>query len=363
MPEGLHLRLSQDGPIPLDAEIACAASEVLALVGPSGSGKSTLLRSIAGLYTPRNGQIRCAGETWFDSRNSIRMATAQRRVGMVFQNFALFPHLNALDNIAEAMRDIPREERYQRAHSWLQRVHLDGMEKRLPRQLSGGQQQRVAIARALARQPRVLLLDEPFSAVDRATREVLYQELAELREELKMPVLLVTHDLDEATLLADRMSILHHGKILQTDTPDGLLTAPASSEVARLLGMRNLFSGRIIQHESTHTLIQWQNQLLRVHHHPQFQPGTPIQWVMPSSGVLLMPARPHEDEMLDNPVRVEIENMLALGERYRITLRFAEDRLTMHVPRYLAQRFSLALGQTLQVRLRGETIHLLPAQA
>ena len=159
------------------------------------------------------------------------------------------------------------------------------------------------------------------------------------------------------------MSILHHGKILQTDTPDGLLTAPASSEVARLLGMRNLFSGRIIQHESTHTLIQWQNQLLRVHHHPQFQPGTPIQWVMPSSGVLLMPARPHEDEMLDNPVRVEIENMLALGERYRITLRFAEDRLTMHVPRYLAQRFSLALGQTLQVRLRGETIHLLPAQA
>ena len=363
MPDGLHLRLTQESPIPLNAEIACAPGEVLALVGPSGSGKSTLLRSIAGLYSPRYGQITCAGETWFDSTAGINMATAQRRVGMVFQSFALFPHLNALDNVAEAMLDLPLKERYKRARSWLQRVHLGGMETRLPRQLSGGQQQRVAVARALARQPRALLLDEPFSAVDRATREALYQELAELREELKMPVVLVTHDLDEATLLADRMSILNHGQTLQTDTPDRVLRAPASAEVARLMGMRNLFSGRVVQHEATHTLIQWNEWRLRVRLHPRFQPGDAIQWVMPTSGVLLMPTRPHEDEMLDNPIDVQIESMLALGENYRITLSAGDDRLTMQVPRYLAQRFSLLVGQGLPVRLRGETIHLLPAES
>ena len=111
-------------------------------------------------------------------------------------------------------------------------MHLQGLEQRLPQQLSGGQQQRVAVARALAREPKILLLDEPFSAVDRATREALYYELAELREELRMPVILVTHDLDEATLLADRMCILNRGTILQTDTPDQLLRAPASADVA-----------------------------------------------------------------------------------------------------------------------------------
>jgi len=359
MSEGLHVDLTQDNPIPLAAQIHCAPGEVLALVGPSGSGKSTLLRSIAGLYKPNAGVIRCGEEVWFDSSRSVNMPTAQRRVGMVFQNFALFPHLSALENIAEAMLDYPHKERIERARSMLARVHLEGLEKRLPRQLSGGQQQRVAVARALAREPKVLLLDEPFSAVDRGTRESLYNELAELREELNMPMLLVTHDLDEATLLADRMSILNVGKTLQTDTPDQLLAAPHSAEVAKLLGMRNVFSGRVIRHEAKHSIVAWGEHELRVRLRGDFEEGTSIYWAMPTSGVLLMPSRSHESETLDNEIPVRIVTMLALGEQFRVTLQTGQDRVTMNVPRHIAQRYALAEDQHINVRLRGETVHLM----
>lgn len=359
MSEGLRLTLRQDSHIPLAADIHCAPGEVLALVGPSGSGKSTILRSIAGLYTPLHGSIECAGEVWFDSARGISVATPQRRVGMVFQSFALFPHLSAEDNIAEAMLAYPAAQRRERARSWLARVHLTGLEQRLPRQLSGGQQQRVAVARALARQPKVLLLDEPFSAVDRATRESLYQELAELREELRMPVILVTHDLDEATLLADRMSILSQGKTLQTDTPDKLLQAPVSAEVARLMGMRNLFSGTLIGHAEGHSLLQWRGRQLRIRLQTDHAPGDAVRWVMPTSGVLLMPSHGRDTDTLDNTVEVQIFAMLALGEQFRVTLAAGEDRLTMLVPRHIAARYSLMVGQALHVRLRGDTVHLM----
>lgn len=360
MSDGLHVHLKQDAPIPLDTTIHCAAGEVLALVGPSGSGKSTLLRCIAGLHKAKNGRIVCGDDVWFDSSTQVNVATAKRRIGMVFQQFALFPHLSALENIAEAMLQYSKPERLVRAQRWLERVHLDDLGHRLPRQLSGGQQQRVAVARALAREPEVLLLDEPFSAVDRSTRESLYQELSELRDELKMPVILVTHDIDEATLLADRMSILDEGKILQTDTPDQLLQAPNSYKVARLMGMRNIFTGRVLAQENTHTLIDWQGSPLRVSTHSHYAAGSAITWAMPTSGVLLMPSRARSTDALDNIVDVQVQTMLALGEQYRISVLHRGQPLTMSVPRHIAQRYKLELDQHLQVRLRGETIHLMP---
>lgn len=359
MSEGLHLSLEQDSPIPLRAQFNCAAGDILALVGPSGSGKSTLLRSIAGLYHPKGGRIECAGELWFDSQTDVNLATVQRRIGMVFQNFALFPHLSALENIAEAMLERPKKQREERARSWLQRVHLQGLEHRLPKQLSGGQQQRVALARALARSPKALLLDEPFSAVDRATRESLYHELMELRDELKMPVILVTHDIDEATLLADRICILDHGDTLQTNTPDHLLQSPKSIKVARLMGMRNTFNGRVLEHQETHTLIAWEHTQLRVKLSPGHAPKSLVDWAMPTSGVLLMPQRQRALDPLDNAIDVELVAMLALGEQYRVTLKHGSAQLSMNVPRHIAQRYALAIGQNLQVRLRGEVIHLM----
>ena len=363
MREGLALSLRQDGAIPLHADLHCAPGEVLALVGPSGSGKTTLLRSIAGLHQPAQGSIHCDAEPWFDSARNLIVPTQQRRIGMVFQSFALFPHLDALHNIAAAMLDLPVAERQQRARRWLERMHLQGLEQRLPQQLSGGQQQRVAVARALAREPKILLLDEPFSAVDRATREALYYELAELREELRMPVILVTHDLDEATLLADRMCILNRGTILQTDTPDQLLRAPASADVARLLGMRNLFSGTVREHGSDHTILEWQGQRLRIRKQERFAIGEPVAWAVPSTGVLLVNVNAGNLLALDNLVNVRVTRMLSLGEQFRVTLQAMDDQLTMNVPRHVAQRYAVTEGQTLEVRLRGDLVHLMPEAA
>src|SRR5205823_2747758 len=161
----LAVRVAQQAPIPLDAAFDCRPGELVALTGPSGGGKSTLLRCIAGLERAARGRIACAGNVWLDSDRRVNATPQQRSVGLVFQQYALFPHLTALGNVLAALGHRPRETRVPRAHELLASVHLSGLEHRRPAQLSGGQQQRVAMARALARDPQALLLDEPFAAV------------------------------------------------------------------------------------------------------------------------------------------------------------------------------------------------------
>jgi len=237
MSEGLRVTIEQSEPIPLSAQFACAPDELLALVGPSGSGKSTILRTIAGLYRPASGKIQCNGDVWFDSSADIAVPPYRRSVGFVFQSYALFPHMSALDNVRAALTHRPAQERVERARALLRLVHLDGLEGRRPAALSGGQQQRVAVARALARDPSVLLLDEPFSAVDRRTRRNLHRELRELRATVSMPIVLVTHDLDEAADLADNLCVLDRGETLQTGPAAEVLSAPASARVREALDL------------------------------------------------------------------------------------------------------------------------------
>ena len=233
----LHVRLKQPAPIPLDVELTCDQGELLALVGMSGAGKTTILRAIAGLYRPQYGQVTCGEATWLDTERGINLAPYRRRVGLVFQSFALFPHMTALGNLLAALGHRPAEEREAVARALLNQVHLHGLESRRPAELSGGQQQRVAIARALARDPLVLLLDEPFSAVDRPTRRKLQTELIELRQAVRMPMVLVTHDITEAVALADRICVLDEGETLQSGRPADLLAAPANARVAEALDL------------------------------------------------------------------------------------------------------------------------------
>jgi molybdate transport system ATP-binding protein len=234
---GLHVRLWQAGPIPLAVEFSCEQGELLALIGLSGSGKTTTLRSIAGLYHPRDGQVRCNGTVWLDTKHGLDLPPHRRPVGFVFQSYALFPHMTALGNVVAALGHRPADERLERARDLLTLVHLKGFEQRRPAALSGGQQQRVAVARALAREPAVLLLDEPFSAVDRPTRRKLHGELAELRQSVRIPIVLVTHDVDEAVALADRLCVIDHGETLQAGRPAELLAAPANRRVAVALDL------------------------------------------------------------------------------------------------------------------------------
>ena len=210
----LALRFAQQRPMPLDLAFSLAPGEVVGLFGPSGSGKTTVLRSIAGLFRPGSGRIEAGAEVWFDSAAGMVLPPHRRRVGLVFQDHALFPHMTARDNVAAALGHLPKAERAARAEALLVSVHLEDLADRRPAGLSGGQRQRVGLARALAREPVTLLLDEPFSALDRAVRVALYAELEALRGRLACPILLVTHDFDEVARLCDRVLVLEAGRIV-----------------------------------------------------------------------------------------------------------------------------------------------------
>ena len=360
--DGLHVEIRQTAPIPLDAALSCAPGEVLALVGPSGGGKSTLLRAIAGTWRPPSGRVVAGNETWFDGEAGVHVPAHLRRVGMVFQSYALFPHMTALGNVGAALGHLPRAERGRRARELLGQVHLAGLEDRLPSALSGGQQQRVAVARALARAPRVLLLDEPFAAVDKATRQRLYREIAELRRGLAMPVVLVTHDLDEAMMLADRMTVLHRGRTLQTGTPEEVATRPVSTAVARLVDQRNLFRGTVEGHSPKATLMRWAGLALEASPRPEIPSGERVDWIVPDGFVVLHRRdRPSRGEH-ENPVVGRVESVLPIGQTASITFRPDRDpSLPIHfsVPLHVARRNGLAPDVDATVSLLASGIHLM----
>ncbi len=208
--------------------------ELGCLLGASGCGKTTLLRSIAGLQDVHDGHIRLAGNEIASRSRSL--APEQRRIGLVFQDVALFPHLDVAGNIGFGLTGLRREQRQARIDDLLAKLQLDGLARRYPHELSGGQQQRVAIARALAPQPELLLLDEPFSSLDAVLRKQLRSELARLLRELGSTALLVTHDQEEAMAFADRVAVMHAGRIEQVDSPWRLYHEPSNRHVAGFVG-------------------------------------------------------------------------------------------------------------------------------
>ena len=363
--DDLIVTAQQAGPIPLNASFRCAPGELLALVGPSGSGKTTLLRTIAGLYQPQQGRVSCAGREWFLAQSGQRhsLPPQARQIGMVFQDYALFPHLTALQNVQLAMGHLPRAQRLDQAAQWLSKVRLQGLEARYPSELSGGQRQRVALARALAREPQALLLDEPFSAVDQVTRRRLQRELALLRQQISIPIILVTHDLEEATALADQICVLHNGVSLQQGTPEALFRQPASPLVARLLDRHNVFTGQVV--ETVHgRRLQWGEWLLEVSEGiAQCEVGESLAWYLPPSDIVLhRRGRPSQGER-ENPVAATVSEMVVLGGMTSISLRVSHgDMLRFDIATHAAKRNQLSLGERVHVSLLAEGIHLMPAQ-
>ena len=253
---GLHVVIRQKQPVNIDVSLHCAAGELLALVGPSGSGKSTVLRTIAGLNKVDQANIVCQNTVWDNSDKRVHIRPQQRMVGLVFQEYALFPHKSAVENVMLATPGKTRSLRRSKAIALLEKTNMSGLEQRMPATLSGGQKQRVALARALAREPKALLLDEPFSAVDQQTRRKLYRELAALRRTLTIPIVLVTHDLAEVQLLADSLSLMHRGVSLQHGSVAEVINHPQSREIARLVGHQNLFTAKVAGHTQHQTHYQ-----------------------------------------------------------------------------------------------------------
>lgn len=364
MAEGLHVELRQTAPVPLDVRLDCPPGEVIALLGPSGSGKTTILRAIAGLLQPQQGHVACGKAIWLDTARNINVTPQQRRIGYLFQHFALFPHLNARQNVMAALEHRPAAERAARADDLLARVHLGGLGHRRPAQLSGGQQQRVAMARALARDPAALLLDEPFSSVDRATRDKLYRELAALRRDLAMPTILVTHDLGEAAILADRLAVLHRGQTLQTGKLGDVLARPASATVARLIDIRNIFTAQVLAQDTTRTVIDWGGLPLEAAAQPDFAVGSASAWCIRASQIVLHRRdRPSQGER-ENPVPGRIAELVPMGDTVSIV--FAADhngdRLQFSLSSHVAARNGLAPGIAAMVSLRAEGVHLMPPE-
>ena len=220
----------------LRVELSVQAGRTLAIVGPSGAGKTSVLRAVAGLMRPRVGRVSCSGRTWLDTAAGVDEPPEVRRCGYVFQDYALFGHMSAWRNVAYGLRGVPRSERHAASTALLERFGLAGLADARPATLSGGERQRLALARALASGPRALLLDEPLSALDASTRARSVRELRSLAEEAAVPAVLVTHDFEEASALADEVAVIEDGRIVQQGEADSLAAEPASAFVADLTG-------------------------------------------------------------------------------------------------------------------------------
>jgi len=289
----LSVSLRQAGPIPLDVEFTCGAGDVLAVFGPSGAGKTTILRSIAGLYRPTLARIDSDGQRWVDTSAGIFEPPHRRAVGFVFQEYALFPHLSVAGNVMAALGHRPRPERRARADQWLAQVHLAGYSDRRPQQLSGGERQRVALARALAREPAVLLLDEPFSAVDRPVRRRLQQEVDTLRRTLDMPLVLVTHDFDDVVRLATHLLVVEQGRAVASGPLRELTSRPDLSWLREAVGLGSVFDASVIRTHPSSGLVELAfdgGTLLAPHR--QLAAGARVRLRVPAREVILATAEP-----------------------------------------------------------------------
>jgi molybdate transport system ATP-binding protein len=239
---------SRDGRGPVIDVHFRAGDGITVLFGASGAGKTSILRTIAGIMDPDQGRISLGDTLFFDSASGVRMPMRKRRVGYVFQNHRLFPHLSALDNVLYGARGREGRSPRDRARELLSLLGIERTADRHPDQLSGGEQQRVALARALAADPAIMLLDEPLSAVDVATRSLLVEEIAQIQKTSGIPFVYVTHNHTEAIRLGRNMLVIDEGRIVQEGAPLEIFNAPRTAPVARVVGAENIFIGRVLGH-------------------------------------------------------------------------------------------------------------------
>jgi molybdate transport system ATP-binding protein len=366
---GLHVQLRSSAPVFLQAEFDCAPGELVALVGASGSGKTTLLRAIAGLHRSADlmGSVRLGDQLWMETAQGIHWPAQQRRVGLVFQQYALFPHLNAIENIALCADSMPgsgQNDAQNLAQSWLERLGLADLAQRLPHELSGGQQQRVALARALVRIQHgkgVLLLDEPFSAVDAPMRQVLYRELAQLRQSLDVPIILVTHDLQEARRLADRLVIIDAGQSLQSGTPAQVIRSPRNARVAQLVGIHNHFHAQFLGAGAGQALLHWGDLRLRVKDKGKIDSGTAVTWVLAGEAVQLL--SPSSDAQSDaNVLSCQFTEILPLGEisLCRLAVQGTPDTIQLNLPTAQLSAMSMRNGSQVNLSVPTDAAHIMP---
>jgi molybdate transport system ATP-binding protein len=361
---GLQVRVrrllaSEDGAFQLDVAFALDKG-ITILFGPSGAGKTTLLDCIAGLTDPDQGRIAVGKRVLFDSNAGINVGPAERKIGYVFQDLALFPHLTVEANVAYGLRGLKAEDRKQRFAAALESMGISELRARHPAELSGGERQRVALARALVTQPSVMLLDEPLAALDMPVRMKIAEDLRRSIQALPIPVLYVTHSRDEVFMLGERMLMLERGKIIAEGTPHQVMSAPRSETVAQLAGFENVFEAEVTStHEERGTMtckigqgkVELETPLVRA------EVGSKLRVGISAGDVLLATAA---------PVGLSARNilpgkLLSLWQRDMIVVARVECGVEMSLHLTLAARDSLELAPGKQVWLivKTHSCHLL----
>ncbi|MBD0348696.1 MAG: ABC transporter ATP-binding protein [Thermoleophilia bacterium] len=339
--DAVHVELGHDlRAFRLDVALT-VGRETVALVGPSGAGKTTVVRAVAGLLRPRSGLVEAAGETWLDTERGVDVPPERRSVGLVFQDYALFPHLSVAQNVCfGAQRPV---------EPLLEHLGLAQLARARPGDLSGGERQRVALARALAREPRVLLLDEPLAALDTQTRATVRGELRMRLRETGLPTVLVTHDFNDAAALADRLAVVVAGRIVQQGTAAELVAAPASPFVASFAG-GNVLPGRarssgglteVMLHDGTRVLST------------DGAYGEVAAVVYPWDVAL---ARDAPDDSMQNHLHGEVTSVVPLGNRLRVRV----GTLTAEITAASGERLAVRDGDRLVASFKASATRLLP---
>lgn len=347
----------------------CAPAGRTVLFGPSGAGKSLTLQAIAGLFPLERASIRKGATVWHESQAGIFVPPQRRNIGYLPQNYALFPHLTVAQNIAFGQRRRGGMAK-KRVAELLALMQLEELERLRPAQLSGGQQQRVALARALASEPQLLLLDEPWSALDSSVRAVLRAEVQRFYEQVNVPLVLVTHDAQDAQALADTVVVIDQGRVLQTGSPVEVFRAPRTPRIAELVGMRTRWQGRVTSLEPDSSrgrlaTVETAHLVLRALVSPdsKLRAGQPVEAGISPDEILLAPTGIEQPIEVQEQVAVLAEatvvQVQTRGSFYGVTVRLAAGvQLEIPVPRWHYRALALTSGTRLTLVIPCEAIHL-----
>lgn len=338
--------------------------ELLVLFGPSGAGKTMILKMISGIAAPDEGRVSAGGEVLFDSAKGVDLPVRQRKVGYLFQDYALFPHMTVEENIAygiEGSKAFAKEK----VGELLSVMRLTGLEKRFPHELSGGQKQRTALARTLAASPRVLLLDEPFSALDYQVREKLRADLANIHRLFPITTVLVTHDLEEAFMLGKKIAVINNGAIEQSGTREEVFYRPRTRNVARFMGVRNIFSGVVKGFEDASVLIDTADIGVIKAPVPRdfsLKAGQEASFCIRPEEILVIRPDRVLGRVQDNILECDITGSVGRGSTHILYLETGHGRtpIKVELPNFVVRKLELAVGRRVKVSLKKENIWVIP---
>src|SRR3989304_178190 len=340
--------------------------ELLVLFGPSGAGKSLILKMVSGIIMPDEGVVEIGNERVYDSENHIDLPVRNRRIGFLFQDYALFPHMTVYGNIAYGINHLKGPMIKEKVDELIAVMRLSGLEKRYPHELSGGQRQRCALARTLAIEPRVLLLDEPFSALDFQVREKLRADLLRIHTLYPITTILVTHDLEEAFMLGKEIAVINNGHIEQSGPREEVFYRPKTRSVAKFIGTRNIFDGTVVDSDGSHVTILNQDigkVKTLVTEGTKLEKGRKVSFcIRPEEVLIIRPDRPLDHRVQYNIIEGEIVSITGKGSTQIMFLKTGsgDTLLKIELPNFVIRKLSLDKGRRIRVSLKKESLWGIP---